>query len=1719
MQSLPSKAIPANTSLQYKPLKKAIKTKEKTIYKLQDKYNYQGLPIDVENKAGSIRKSEPGVTPKWETKMGYDYGCIRNTMAKDKEAVDVFVNKKSKGKKIDHHTGEEVDTDVYIIHQKQIWKSKNWNNGRCPDCHKHHTECNHAYDEDKVMLGFESKEAAIKAYLEQYDSKRFLGPVSTYTLPEFKEKLKSSWGKKIPHKKSKHEHWTGFDLDGTIAKDDGWKGKEYIGEPVKKLVDKIQKLLDKGEKVKIFTARAFDKKAIPFIRDWMKNNNIPLLEITNKKDPGMIRIYDDRVVQVRKNTGKLVKSFGVYYVDLDTDFLIFSDVDKVSSINTGFPGRFSQGELVIYSPRNDVRVKALVNRVKTDSVNRVRYDLITISNLEEIRRVHGLYVKRPMDSEIENTKISEIVRIRHNIINRYQMYKSCGESHMVEKSYLGTQGDASGSFPFLKENMGRQYAVKKVLPHTISEALDDIEKSYESNKREGEDIDDYTRRYMRELSSKKVSEMLNVDNGYQFDKGCGQMKKAFVKAATFKNKWGTTVHRPAYIDKRKKKITHVKHTKMTRLDLSGDEARKRIKELEEKKKHHDLHLEAANDLKEKVDKHKKEGGTHYKVGNTEHHVDKVLSHLDDHIKHHTNEIKSHDNHIQKIEQRHETEAKHWEKKREAKTKADHIDEMIKTGEHKGKKLDKDTISALKKMKEDEKTKAEFSSQKEYSEWYRKQPKDIKESHKLSRVGGKLVATWDEKKPEKKEEKPIEKKKPEGLIMTLSDLGKNYKLLGPNETPKKGEKYYSKPLIGGQVRLWDGEKWDPNKYRISGKNIVDYDIHGHPINPKGLKEEKKELPKKAIVVEKESKKPRYFTLTHKRPDGKIYHHVYDRENIVDYEISKPFIRPENFEKEEKHGVVIDKRESQKTKFGTYPGIKKTPIYKEVKTHFTSIVEARNYIKKLEKTETEKTKTRSEAMMGNQNARKDGVDDEEKKRKPKKIEVKKVVVKKEGDNVIKKSKKIVVPKEKILDFGEKIGGARKDMFDTGLQAKDIGDFSDRELVKHVKKDKIWPKPDYEKLIDNGLNPHVAFLIKKFRDSLPAKMNLSTRQEPKIKEYAKKYIELIEKSRDIMSKVRSFDDMKDLFSKIFSDEHEKGVGWKVSGREPSKAAFYTSKLSSGMRFSNWDLIKAKKAVDKGWGLSKPHLKDVSIVEKPIEISDGKTVKKYVVTGIGISSPEFETEKEADDWAKLRYEALKDHRVSHGEVSKKNMETGEWDKKKGWYATKGSLIVTPIMSTKKEVEDHLMLQHKLKPELGKKKRKPKFTRPQLKGIKRTGKDHRKGEGTNTKDFQKTFGFKGGEFGNWNTQADRQQSMDHASDAMHDLADVLGIDPNEISLDNKLSIAFGARGVGLSGASAHYEPDRKVINLTKMSGAGSLAHEWAHAFDDYIKKVSGTQTLKSPYATDSLHNFKNDLPEETVSAFKDIVDKMKYQNISLKEYREGQTESMKTSSKGLKKTLDMLREDMVRKKFSKESLDIFDKKIVPDIMKGPDKDEKRIPDGKKQFKTIPEKIHNLTNVFFKDRTGRNEKYYKNNIEYYYNRIGDAKRELEKGSDVNLPKTSSNYMKGALQMGNFFGKRDYWPSTVEMFGRAFESYIHDKIKEKGNRSDYLVHSTSNGGYEMFADPVTGEIPKPFPEGKEREEINRAFDKFIKLFKKGNKLSRSSKNMNKSIKKYSVKKVS
>lgn len=118
---------------------------------------FQGLDISIENPKGSVRTGTgPGGKP-WRVTMRHTYGYIRGTCGVDKDHVDCYL-------------GPNPDAShAYVVHQRQAGQ---WDH----------------YDEDKVMLGFDSAADAKAAYLAQYDDPRFFGTMTALPMADFKRK-------------------------------------------------------------------------------------------------------------------------------------------------------------------------------------------------------------------------------------------------------------------------------------------------------------------------------------------------------------------------------------------------------------------------------------------------------------------------------------------------------------------------------------------------------------------------------------------------------------------------------------------------------------------------------------------------------------------------------------------------------------------------------------------------------------------------------------------------------------------------------------------------------------------------------------------------------------------------------------------------------------------------------------------------------------------------------------------------------------------------------------------------------------------------------------------------------------------------------------------------------------------------------------------------------------------------------------------------------------------------------------------------------------------------------------------------------------------------------------------------------------------------------------------------------------------------------------------
>jgi hypothetical protein len=118
--------------------------------------------------------------------------------------------------------------------------------------------------------------------------------------------------------------WIGVDLDGTLALYDHWRGIEHIGDPIPVMLERVKQWLAEGKDVRIFTARVDggevavsmgDKngeahrevdKVRAVIEAYCLKHVGKVLPVTNRKDYGMIELWDDRCVQVIPNTGRTI---------------------------------------------------------------------------------------------------------------------------------------------------------------------------------------------------------------------------------------------------------------------------------------------------------------------------------------------------------------------------------------------------------------------------------------------------------------------------------------------------------------------------------------------------------------------------------------------------------------------------------------------------------------------------------------------------------------------------------------------------------------------------------------------------------------------------------------------------------------------------------------------------------------------------------------------------------------------------------------------------------------------------------------------------------------------------------------------------------------------------------------------------------------------------------------------------------------------------------------------------------------------------------------------------------------------------------------------------------------------------------------------------------------------------------------------------------------------
>lgn len=114
---------------------------------------YQGMPIYIENKAGSIRRGKG-----WAIRLQAHYGEFAETLGSDGDPLDCFIGP------------NPASPTAYVVRQVE------------PDSGK--------FDELKILLGYDSAKGARAAYEAHYDRPGFFGGIVAWPISKLKEHLR-----------------------------------------------------------------------------------------------------------------------------------------------------------------------------------------------------------------------------------------------------------------------------------------------------------------------------------------------------------------------------------------------------------------------------------------------------------------------------------------------------------------------------------------------------------------------------------------------------------------------------------------------------------------------------------------------------------------------------------------------------------------------------------------------------------------------------------------------------------------------------------------------------------------------------------------------------------------------------------------------------------------------------------------------------------------------------------------------------------------------------------------------------------------------------------------------------------------------------------------------------------------------------------------------------------------------------------------------------------------------------------------------------------------------------------------------------------------------------------------------------------------------------------------------------------------------------------------
>lgn len=657
--------------------------------------------------------------------------------------------------------------------------------------------------------------------------------------------------------------------------------------------------------------------------------------------------------------------------------------------------------------------------------------------------------------------------------------------------------------------------------------------------------------------------------------------------------------------------------------------------------------------------------------------------------------------------------------------------------------------------------------------------------------------------------------------------------------------------------------------------------------------------------------------------------------------------------------------------------------------------------------------------------------------------------EAQEVAEKPKKTPKKAEKstktIEDSGEFLLGNRK--IDKSLTWNDLDEMNDLVRAKNTTKAKIYAAPKFDDLKTEGYSDFGASLI----INVYKKINAKPASGYTGKENEKLYVDMV---NETMKTVKDYikNNPEKFTNEILAErtgsvnpynyhyKYDNSLFEAVFPDKENKVGQYGSVFRQYPEYNRKALIVGGSKFVDALRIDYHTLKDVSkVIEEAKTLKDEKTGEKV----------------NKKDWEK-NFIVLQPSR---------------WDNSYAVAFKKGKQIIAKF-NTKEEAE--LAAQRVFE-----KLREERESEKNQSSYRKYSERRANGKNITAQELQDAFGFRGVNFGNWVNQKERQSFLNNTYDSLFDLAELLNLPPKALSLNNELGIAFGAQGHGKGSGAAHYIPAFKEINLTKDYGAGSLAHEWWHALDNYLGNQASGKEFSENWAL-SIRD-KGELREELFNVLKNLQDQIKTAPFT----KEDITRNLERTTARINRNIDRYAEHLKNSyKRAKNSEDLF--KIIDDLA-----------NNREKYKTYSfEEMSEMENKFF-NLLPKNRDTISNRGEFSW-LTGEIRRLSTAEEIANRGGKKTKYLEDAEKLDKQEGKT-YWAKDTELGARAFSVWLLDKMENQSIVNRFLVRQ------EKSSLTIDEKTLRQLVEGKEddlsyiaktpivTEERQRIFKGFDKLF--------------------------